>query len=359
MHILLVGLSHNSAPLAVRERVSFSHNQLEEALPALRKRAGDSIIVSTCNRTEIYTTTPNPTKTTGTVLDFLAGYHKLDPDTLAPHLYTEQDTDAARHLFQVAAGLDSFILGESEILGQVRNALSASSDAHRVQVPLSRLFHGAIRSGRRVRDETDISRNALSVSFAGVRLVQRELGDLARLHVLLVGAGEAGRLVAKALRTAGVGRLTVTNRTHERAVELANELAAEAVPFEDMPRYLDTADVVITATEVSNLMSVSDITEAMHRRADKPLFVMDLGVPRNVEPQAADVENVRLYNIYDLSAIAEENLQLRKAAAGDAEAIVEEELAKFTLWWESQEAVSAVKELQKRADDIRLKELER
>ncbi|MBM3944179.1 MAG: glutamyl-tRNA reductase [SAR202 cluster bacterium] len=358
-HILLVGLSHHTAPLNVREKVSFSRTQLEEALPALRKRVGDSIIVSTCNRTEVYTATSAPAKTRDHIVGFLSEFHGIYEKTLAPHLFEERDADAARHLFRVASGLDSFILGESEVLGQVRNALTASSDAHRVEVPLSRLFHGAIRSGRRVRDETDIGRNALSVSFAGVRLVQKELGDLGRLHVLLVGAGEAGKLVARALRTSGVGRLTVTNRTHERAVELARDLAADPVPFEDMPRYLDSADVLITATEVPGLLGRDDISNAMHSRPQKPMFVLDLGMPRNVAPEAGDVHNVRLYNIDDLSAIAEENLQLRKSAARDAERIVEEELSRFMRWWESQEAVSAVKQLQERAEAVRLKELER
>jgi glutamyl-tRNA reductase len=251
------------------------------------------------------------------------------------------------------------ILGEYEILGQVRGALTASSEFHRVQVPLSRLFHGAIRAGRRARDETDIGRNALSISFAGVRLVQRQLGDLGSLNALLIGTGEAGSLVAKALRNSGVGRLTVTNRTEDRSLQLARDLAAETVSFKRLHQSLSSEDIVITAAAVPNLLTKTDISQAMRRRAQKPLFIMDLGMPRNVDPEAAKVSNVQLYNIDSLSAVAEENLQLRKSASKDAARIVEEELSKFMSWWDSQEAVDAVKQLQQRAEDIRLNELER
>ena len=325
----------------------------------LSKQAGDSIIVSTCNRTEVYTATSTLEKTRENIVAFLTDYQGIKPHVLVPHLYQRHDEKGARHLFRVSAGLDSLILGESEILGQVRGALTASSEFHRVQVPLSRLFHGAIRTGRRARDETDISRNALSVSFAGVRLVQRQLGNLGSLKVLLVGTGEAGNLVAKALRSSGVGNLTMTNRTKDRSLRLARDLAAETVSFESLHQSLDSADIVITATEAPNLLTKTDIDEAMRRRAKKPLFIMDLGMPRNVDPEAAEVSNVQLYNIDSLSAIAEENLQLRKAASKNVTRIVEEELSKFMSWWDSQEAVYAVKQLQERAEDIRLNELER
>lgn len=368
MHIVLAGLSHRTAPLEARERVAFSRKQLLEALPVLRERAGDSIIVSTCNRTEVYSASHSPGKTASQVLDFLSEFHGFSRESIAPHMFEMRDAEAARHLFRVASGLDSMILGEHEILGQVRNALTAVSDVQRVHVPLSRLFHGAIRAGRRVREETDLGRNALSMSYAGVRLVRRELGDpstssgqsLGRLTVLLVGAGEAGKLVAKALRTSGVGELMVTNRTAERAEELARELAARPVPFEELRERIAQADVLITATEApEHLLTAEDMARTNSGRVTRPLFIMDMGMPRNVDPAVSSLNDVRLFNIDDLSAIAEENLQQRQAHAADAEAIVEEELAKFMRWWESQEAVSIVKLLQQRAEVIREGELER
>jgi glutamyl-tRNA reductase len=367
VHILLVGLSHHTAPLEVRERVAFSRQQLHDALPALRERAGDSIIVSTCNRTEVYSAPHSPAKTATGVLDFLSEFHGIPHADIAPHTFELCDAEAARHLFRVASGLDSMILGEHEVLGQVRNALAAASETNpstgsgrAVQVPLSRLLHAAIRSGRRVREETDLGRNALSMSYAGVRLVRKELGELDGLTVLLVGAGEAGKLVAKALRTSGVGELLVTNRTAVRAEELARELAARPVAFEELQTHIAGADVLVTATEApERLLTAGDIARVNAARASRPLFIMDMGVPRNVDPDAGALADVRLFNIDDLSAIAEENLQQRRAAVADAEAIVEEELARFMRWWDSQEAVSLVKLLQQRGEVIREDELER
>ena len=358
MHILLTGLNHKTAPLEIRERVSFPKEQLPEALPMLADQIGEGVILSTCNRTEIYTVAEEPTEAAGEIRQFIAGYHGLDPQSLAPHLYDYTDVEAVRHLFRVASSLDSMILGESQILGQVREALTIASKSHALRAPISRLFHRAIRTGRRVREETAVGRNALSISYAAAQLTQRVLGDLGELTVLLIGAGEAGKLVAEALRTTGVRDLMVSNRTVERAEELSDSLGGRVVPFSEMGSSLANADVVIAATEAPEFVLTSDtIASAADERNGRALFLFDLAVPRNIEPHAATIDNVSLFNIDDLSLIAEKNLEERKEAAADAEEIVEEETVRFVEWWDSLEAVPLIKALRQKAERIRQREL--
>ncbi|MCH8206657.1 MAG: glutamyl-tRNA reductase, partial [Chloroflexi bacterium] len=259
-----------------------------------------------------------------------------------------------------ASGLDSMIVGESQILGQVRDALSVASESQSLQVPQVGLFHAAVRTGRRVREETDVGRNALSISYAGVKLAQQVLGTLQGQRVLLIGAGEAGRLVANALRTAGVGELMIANRTMARADELARGLGGRVVPFEDIEDALSGADIVVAATDSPDyIVTLSMVTAVVGRRRTGPLFFFDLAVPRDVDPEVASLDGVRLYNIDDLSSIAEENLASRRRAAVEAESIVEQELTRFMRWWESLEGIDLIKGLRTQAEAIRERELER
>jgi len=363
--ILLVGLNHTTAPVEVREKVSFTREQLAEAIPNLRAEAGEGVILSTCNRTEVYTIPDDPEEGSIRVAKFLAkslngtGDGVVHEAVLAPYLYTEHGLDAARHLFRVSSGLDSMILGESQILGQVRTAMTTAAEIEPLSADVSRLFHSAIRSGRRARDETDIGKNALTVSYTGVRLLQQTLGDLSDLSVLLVGAGEAGRLVADALTSSGVGQIKVANRTAARADEIAVDLDAEAVPFEDMAGAIKTSDVVITAVDHDeHVLSVDDVSSAVRNR-ERSLFVLDLGVPRNVDPLVARVDGVILHNIDDLTQVATENLSGRQAAAVNAEKVVEDELARFAVWWDSREATSVIKDVREMAEATRLRELDK
>lgn len=360
LHILLVGLNHRTAPLEVREEVSFPRAKLLDALPRLKEKVGEGVILSTCNRTEVYTIAHSAARAASEVTYFVAEYHGLAPEALSPHLYEHTDAQAARHLFRVASGLDSMVLGEHQVLGQVRAALTAASQSGSLGVPLSRLFHGAIRAGRRVREETEISRNAISISYAGVQLAQRTLGGLSGLRVLLVGAGEAGQLVARALRPLGVCDLMVANRTRSRAEELARQLSGRTVPMSEVQRALVEADIVISATDAPEAVISRDmVQEAMLQRGQRVLFLFDLAVPRDIDPRAGELEGVRLFNIDDLSAIAEENLETRRQAVAEAEGIIEEELARFMKWWESLEALPVVKALHRQAEDIRRRELAR
>ena len=359
MHILLTGLDHKTASLELRERVAFTAYQLSDALPRLGVIVGEAVVVSTCNRTEVYTTADEPEEASALVRRFVADYHGLDGATPAEGFRDLVDADAVRHLFRVAGGLDSMIVGESQILGQVRSALAAASAAGTLSAPLSRLFHRAIRAGRRVREETGVGRNALSVSFAAVRLAQTVLGDLSGSRVLLIGAGEAGKLVAEALRKTGVGELTVTNRTARRASALADELGGRAVPFDRLDAAVADADIVVAATEAPGHLLSAETVRAANRDRDRGTFMFDLAVPRNIDPQAASIDGVSLYNIDDLAAVAQDNLRERRKAAAAAEAVVEDEVAQFVQWWSTLDALPLVMELRERAEEMRRREMGR
>lgn len=359
MDILVVGLNHKSAPLEVLEKLSFSKDQLSDALSELRDQVGESIILSTCNRTEIYAASDGPAEAGKQIADFVAGFHSIGIEAITPHLYDYHGADAVSHLLSVASGLDSLIVGESQILGQVRDAMTVASETGSAQVPLVGLFHAAVRTGRRVREETEVGRNALSISYAGVQLAKRTLGSLQGLKVLLVGAGEAGRLVANALRTVGVGELVIANRTQSRGEELADSLGGTIVPFAELDEALGKADIAIAATDAPDYVITQDMVAAtQEQRGKNPLFLIDLAVPRDIDPRVADLESVKLFNIDDLSSIAEENLETRKRAAVHAETIVGDEVARFMKWWDSLDAVPIVKTLQRQAEDIRKRELD-
>ena len=356
--ILLVGLSHKTAPLEVRESVSFRSSQILEALPVLRDELGEAVILSTCNRSEIYTVTDSPAQTARSIRRFIAQYHDLPSDSIAPHLYTRTAQDAVKHLFSVSGGLDSLIVGESQILGQVRDALSASNEVKAVNSATVRLFHAALRVGRRVRQETNIGRNPLSISYAGVRLAQRVLGDLSDKRALLIGAGEAGSLVASALRTVGIGDLMIANRTQSKAAELAAYLSSRVVPFENLEDALQSTDIVIAATDSPGFVVNTSMGSSLHRMPGvPPLFAFDLAIPRDIDPRIATEYDVRLFNIEDLSAIAEENLAQRRRSAEDAEVIIDEEVIRFMKWWDSLDVLPTIRAIRRNAENIREREL--
>jgi len=359
--ILVVGLNHNTAPVAVRERVTFPKEGMERALTSLTERVGEGVILSTCNRTEVYCASVDPADASDEVLRFISDYHGLTPEAVSPYVYRHGGPEAVRHLFRVAAGLDSMIVGESQILGQVREALVAASDAESVRVSLAGLFHSAIRTGRKVRAETDIGRNALSISYAGVQFAERVVGRLAGRSVLLIGAGDAGRLVARALQTVGVGQLVIANRTKSRAEEVAHDLAGKAIGFPELETALGESDIVLAATDAPEYVVTESLVRPAvdSRRHDRPLFLFDLAVPRDIDPSVSSIDGVHLYNIDDLSSIAEQNLEQRKRAAAAAERIIEGELDRFTAWWDSLDAAPIVRSMWQQAEEIRRRELDR
>ncbi|MEK7872552.1 MAG: glutamyl-tRNA reductase [Chloroflexota bacterium] len=264
------------------------------------------------------------------------------------------------HLARVAAGVDSLIVGEAQVLGQVRRALEVSGDAHMVSQPVSRLFHHALRVGRRAREETAIGRNATSVSFAAVEMARRIWGSLDSRVVLVLSAGGAGKITARTLRDVGAARLIVANRTPEKAVELAQELDGQAVSWESVPQALIEADIVISSTGAHGYVLTEEaVAAAMSRRAERPLLLVDIAMPRDIDPRAGSLPGVHLYNIDDLRTVAEANLRGREDEIQKVETIVEQETDRFLRWWRSQELVPVISAIQAKADAIRERELQR
>jgi glutamyl-tRNA reductase len=363
VHLLLVGLSHRTAPVELRERLDFQTRGLEPALRALSARdaAAESVIVSTCNRAELYVACEDIAATRSAIVDFLSEYHGVDAAAVRPHLYDVTDLDAARHLFRVSAGLDSLVVGEPQILGQVKEAHTAATAAHTSGTLLNRLFHWSFAVGKRVRSETGLGSGAVSVSFAAVSLSRKIFGDLKGRNVLVIGAGEMGKLTALHMKSQGVHQVTIVSRTMATAARTAEAIGgASAAPWEELDTLLGNADIVITATGAANAILTKAHVEAIMRpRRNRPLFIIDIAMPRDVEPAAGELEQVFLYNIDDLQATVRENLARRSSEVSRAESIVGDEVEKFGQWLRARGAIPTVVALRQRFDAIRRAELER
>ncbi|MDI6857255.1 MAG: glutamyl-tRNA reductase [Dehalococcoidia bacterium] len=358
--LFLAGISHKTAPVGARERLAFSGDELPEALSRLHCELGKGVILSTCNRTELYLDAPGGCDMRTEALAFLARAKGLPEPPPEERFYFLQRQEAVRHLFRVAAGVDSMVVGEAEILGQVRSAFVAAVEAGCNDPYLSRLFHSAIRVGRRARAETSIGRNVVSVSSLAVRLAKKTLGDLASLSVLVISAGEAGKLAASALRENGASRIFVTSRTLERARRLAADLGGQALPFSRLPSALAESDIVISSTGApSFLIQPETVKEAMVRRDGRSLLFIDIAVPRDVHPSVREIEGVHLYDIDDLQAAAEANLRSRLKEVAKVEAMVEEEANRFGDWARSLRALPTVAAIRKQAEAVRQAELAR
>jgi glutamyl-tRNA reductase len=363
MHLLLVGVSHRTAPVEVRERVDFQARGVTEALGALAARGStrEAVVLSTCNRAEVYIACDDIAPTRDDVVGFVGDYHGLSLADLAPHVYDVSDLDAARHLFRVAAGLDSLVVGEPQILGQVKEAHSVATEAHTVGPVLNRLFHSSFAVGKRVRTETGLGSGAVSVSYAAVALARKIFGDLAGRNVLVVGAGEMGKLTALHMKSQGVHHMTIVSRTMAHAARTAEAIGgASAAPWDELDATLGESDIVITATgAAAPILTKAHIEGVMRRRRSRPLFIIDIALPRDVEAAAGEIEQVFLYNIDDLQATVRENLARRASEMVRAEAIVTEEIDKFAAWFRSRGAVPTVVALRQRFEAIRQSELER
>jgi glutamyl-tRNA reductase len=358
MHVSVTGVSHHETPVELREHFAFAGDRLIAALTRLPPELGGGAILSTCNRSELYLAGERAIGRDEAVAAIATGRGHPSPEGVT--FYHHEGTAALRHLFRVAAGIESLVIGESEILGQVREAFSASTAAGSGNAALARLFHSALRMGRRARSETDIGAHGLSVSALAVSLSRRLLGDLRRKTVLVVGAGDAGRRAAGALVQNGVGRLLVTTRRSGLAEEIASELSGVAIPFEDMTKALAEADVLISATAAPDtIISATDIAAAMAGRPERPLLAVDIAVPRDIDPATRGLPNVHLFDIDDLQAAAEANLEARKREVIAVEAIVEDEVARFQTWLEAQRAQPTIAGLRQRAEAMRRAELDR
>jgi glutamyl-tRNA reductase len=362
MHLLLVGVSHRTAPVELRERLDFSTRGVDRALTALAGAAAhhEAAIVSTCNRVEIYVACADVEAGRAAIQRFLSEFHDIAADQLAPHLYVKTGAEAVAHLFRVASGLDSLVMGEPQVLGQLKDAFSIASQMGCTGALLNKLFHSAFAAGKRVRSETALAEGAVSVSYAAVALARKIFGNLKGRTVLVVGAGEMGKLTAIHMQSQGIGRLIITSRTAAHAAALADSIGGTAMPWQALTTALAEADILITATGASTpIISRATIAQTMKTRRQRPLFIIDIAVPRDVEPGAGDFEEVFLYNIDDLQTVVQENISKRGIEASEAEKIVSQEAGKFLGWLNSRGAVPTVVALRQRFEAIRQSELRR
>lgn len=359
MQVSLIGISHKDAPVAVREHFAFGAEDMPRVLTSLRERYAGAAVLSTCNRTEVYIVSPRGIGDPRSVIALLSAAKGEQPAEGAP-FFALSGKDATRHLFRVAAGIESMVIGESEILGQVRAAFAAATLAGVQSVALSRLFHTAIRVGRRARSQTNIGRYAVSVSSTAVGLARNTLGDLSGRTVLVVSAGEAGKLTARHLRESGVARMMVTNRRAEPARELAAELGGTPVPFSRLERCLADADIAITSTASPDWVIDRELVErVMATRPNRPLLLVDIAVPRDIDPATRDIPGVHLYDIDGLQEIAHANINLRRQEIAQVEQIVDEAVVRYVDWLRSLEVVPTIAALRAEAESIRATELER
>ena len=352
--IFALGINHKTAPVALREQVAFAPEQLPEALRELTTQTciSDAVILSTCNRTELYFN--GNTTQAEQVIVWLAQFHAIDSNELQPHLYLHQNIAAAEHLMQVASGLDSLVLGEPQILGQVKQAYNQARNAGTVNPQFERLFQKTFAVAKQVRTETDIGANAVSVAFAAVSLAKQIFGNLAKVRVLLIGAGETIELVAKHLQEQGANALTVANRTYERAVLLAQQFDASAITLAQVPAQLNEADIVISST-ASTLPIVGKgmVEQALKQRKHKPMFLVDLAVPRDIEQQVAELEDAYLYTVDDLQSIVAQNLNNRQQAAEQAKQMISLGAAEYAQWLTLQGSVDWVRDYRQRCEQVR------
>ena len=363
MHLLLVGISHKTAPVELRERLDFHARGLSDAVRQVSAggSAREAVVVSTCNRAELYAACDDVRATEDALTRFISEFHGVPPGHLAPHVYSSADLEAARHLFRVAAGLDSLVMGEPQILGQVKQAHTAAAQAHSAGPILNRLFHSSFAVGKRVRSETGLGSGAVSVGYAAVSLARKIFGDLSGRSVLVIGAGEMGKLTARHMNAQGVHDITIVSRTMATAARTAEAIGgARAADWNHLDAALAAADIVITATgAASPILAAGHVGRVMRRRRNRPLFIIDIALPRDVDPRAGEIEQVFLYNIDDLQATVRENLARRASEVARAEAIVVEEVAKFGAWLRGRGAVPTVVALRERFEAIRRAELDR
>jgi glutamyl-tRNA reductase len=363
MSIVVIGVNQRSGPLSLLERVSIAPTDLPKAIGGLVSRINirEAVVLSTCNRTEVYAVAERFHGAYADIRDFFCELGGLDPDELHPHLYSQHDDAAVAHLFEVAAGLDSAVLGETEILGQVRGAWETAQSEGGAKATLNLLFRHALETGKRARTETAISRSTASVSSAAVDMANERLGAIAGKSVLVVGAGEMGEGVAVALVGAGATNITVTNRTQERALNLAARVGGAVHPYGELPHALAVADVLLTCSRAGTIVIDAELVAAARAGvgAERPLLIVDIAVPRNVDSSVADLAGVTLLDLDDLRDWAAKGIELRNHEAELVRVIVGEEVERFGIETTARQAAPLVSMLHERAEQIRTAELER
>ncbi|MDA0690401.1 MAG: glutamyl-tRNA reductase [Nitrospinae bacterium] len=361
-NLILVGVNHKTTPVEIRERLAFSRGEIEASLERLvgNPEIIENIILSTCNRVEIYARVNDTTKGIGLLKDFICDYHNISPKELDKYFYSYQDERAVEHLFRVSSSLDSMVLGEAQILGQVKDAYNTARALRSTGMVLNQLFEKAFNVAKKVREETGIAERGVSISSAAVELARKIFEDLENHSVMLVGTGEMAELAAKHLISYGVKTVYVCSRTYERAAALAKTLNGCALDFEMFKDEMYKADIVITSTASPKFIIKKDMVErAIHQRKNKPIFFIDIAVPRDIEPEVNDLENVYLYDIDDLQGVVSANIKEREKEAETAMELIQIEVTKFNNWVVSLDAVPTIVEIRNRADSIRKKELEK
>lgn len=362
MKISITGVNHKTAPVEVREKLNIDPATLPSALRELKRKSGleEGMILSTCNRVEIALASDENADTNGLVEEFLSASQRLEPDTLVPYLYRHEDADAIRHLFRVAASLDSMVVGEPQILGQLKSAYAAAKAEGALAGTLEFVVTNAFRVAKRVRTETDIGQSAVSVSYAAVELARQIFGKLDDSTVMIIGAGKMSELAARHLRRAGASQVFVTNRTRDRAVEMAELFHGRVVEYDRYKAALRDVDIVITSSGAPHyLLEVGDMRRVIEDRRNRPMFLIDIAVPRNIDPAVNELDNVFLYDIDDLQQVVEENLRSRGQEAESAEAIIDEEVLRTLERLKAREITPTIVGLQQMLEELRQGELGR
>ena len=356
MRVILVGLNYKTAPVEVRERFSFSQSLLEAGLSKLsqQKNVEECLILSTCNRVEVYSVSENVEECVEEIKKFLSEFHKVSLDFFSSYLYLMLDQTAVRHLFRVASSLDSMVIGEPQILGQVKEAYRAAHIMRTSGLILNRLSHSAFFVAKRVRAETKIGSQAVSVSYAAVELAKRIFDDLSKRTVMVIGTGDMAELAMKHLVAAGIKDLVIANRTFESAESLAYRLKGKAIRIEEVHYFLRNVDIVITATGSSDfIIRPQHVREALKLRKNEPMFMIDIAVPRDIDPRVEEIPNIYLYDIDDLNGVLDENLKIRREHAKRAEEIVLQGEQDFQKWINGLSVVPAIISLRKRFEEIK------
>ncbi|WP_273126604.1 glutamyl-tRNA reductase [Bacillus weihaiensis] len=361
MHILVVGLNYKTAPVEIREKLSFQPNELADAMKQLKKQKSilENVIVSTCNRTELYAVVDQLHTGRYYIKAFLADWFGLEKEEISPYLTIYEADGALEHLCKVACGLDSMILGETQILGQVRSSFLLAQENQTIGTIFNQLFKQVVTLAKRSHSETDIGSNAVSVSYAAVELAKKIFGDLRSKHVLILGAGKMGELAVQNLHGNGVGKVTVMNRTVEKAEQLANRFDGHAKGMNELQCGLVEADILISSTGAKDFVVTKELMSHVEKmRKGRPLFMVDIAVPRDLDPKLSELESVFLYDIDDLQGIVESNLNERKVAAQRIELMIEAEIVQFKQWVNTLGVVPVISALRQKALNIQAETME-
>ena len=351
MSLHAVGINYNTAPVSIRERLAFPAESLDTSLKGLctQKQINGAAILSTCNRTEFYYQTEenNP----NILIDWIANNKSIDPVDFTPYLYSHTDSQSIRHMFRVACGLDSMVLGEPQILGQMKTAYQAAYDAGTLGKHLGKLFHHTFSAAKKVRTDTAIGSSPVSVAFAAVQLAQQIFDSLSQQTALLIGAGETIELTARHLHQNNIGRILIANRTFDKAHALATQFNGYAITLAEIPNHLEEADIVVSSTASQlPILGKGSVESAIKKRKHKPIFMVDLAVPRDIEPEVEQLKDVYLYTVDDLQQTIDENMDSRRKAATQAEEIIDTQVEHFLSWMRSQGAQSVIKDFRHHAE---------